>query len=260
MSNLEIMNLWCKKISESGYDILVRDVSYLGFNSLHIIIPGISEMFEADDRRYRIYNTRFYVCELLKHPKMINKTNAKYIVSVMEYFLPSVLENTIDTYYDWCKKEKIPCEKYGMGVVYLIAMCYVIMEDYNNATKYMKMIVSRLEELGIHVAEIEDIALYKAIFYYVSGLHIGLDIRELQHYMSVLFDEQLTNKVCKLFMDPTEIIVQQYPDKDDCDDVFMSNEVLINVREKMKKIQLVNQINQLDIKDKIEVKIGGEFN
>lgn len=260
MSNLEIMKLWCKKISENGYDILVRDVSYLGFNSLHIIIPGISEMFEADDRRYRIYNTRFYVCELLKHPQRINKSNAKYIVSVMEYFMPSVLENTIDTYYDWCKKEEIPCEKYGMGVAYLIAMCYVIMEDYKNATKYMNLIVSQLEKMSLREAENEDIAFYKAIYYYVSGLHIGLDIRELEHYLSVLFDKKLTDKVCNLFVNPIEVIVHQYPEKDECSDVFKPNEVLINIREKMKKIQMVNQINQLDIKNKIEVRIGEEFN
>lgn len=108
--------------------------------------------------------------------------------------------------------------------------------------------------------ENEYIAFYKAIYYYVSGLHIGLDICEIEHYISILFDEKLTDKVCNLFRNPNEVIVHQYPKKDDCRDVFEPNKVLINVREKMKKIQLVNQINQLDIKNKIEVNIGEEFN
>lgn len=86
MTNRDIMNDWCNKFIEKGYDIFIRDVSYLGFPSVHIIIPKISEMFEADDIRYRVYNTRFYVCELLKQPQNINKENVKYIIAVLEYF------------------------------------------------------------------------------------------------------------------------------------------------------------------------------
>lgn len=261
MTNLEIMNLWCRKIIERGYDVLVRDVSYLGFNSVHIIIPGISEMFEADDRRYRIYNTRFYVSELLKKPEMINKANAKYVISVLEYFLPSVLENTIDTYYDWCEKEEIPCERYGMGVIYLIAMCYVVMEDYKNAAQYMNIMISRLcEESNIYNIDKDEISFYQAIYYYISGLDIGLTIEEIEHYISVIYDEKVTKKICKMFFNPPKIISYQYPEKDNLGNIYKRDEVLVDVREKMKKIQLVNPINQLDIKRKIEVKISEKIN
>lgn len=261
MTNADIMNLWCKRICERGYDILIRDVSYLGFNSVHIIIPGISEMFEADDRRYRIYNTRFYVCELLKKPKIINKINAKYIVSVMEYFLPSVLENTIDTYYDWCEKGDVPCERYGMGVIYLISMCYVIMEDYKNAAKYMKVILSHLEEESkLYAISKADMGFYQAIYYYVSGLDVGMEVEEIEHYISVVFDKEVTSKICKVFSNLSDIIVYQYPDKDVLNNTLEENEVLISIREKMKEIQLVNKINQLDIRRKIEVSINERSN
>jgi hypothetical protein len=157
-------------------------------------------MFEADDIRYRVYNTRFYVCELLKQPQNINKENVKYIIAVLEYFLPSVLENTIDTYYGWCNKDAIPCEKYGMGVIYLISMCYVVEENYKQAADYMKMILSQLEnESGTYQVDKQDIAFYKAVYYYLSGLDAGLEKEEIQYYISSFFYEELSTKVCRLF-------------------------------------------------------------
>ena len=49
LDNATLMKQWCAEILEEGYDILIRDVSYLGFPSVHIIIPGLSEMTEAMD-------------------------------------------------------------------------------------------------------------------------------------------------------------------------------------------------------------------
>lgn len=255
MTNRDIMNDWCNKFIEKGYDIFIRDVSYLGFPSVHIIIPKISEMFEADDIRYRVYNTRFYVCELLKQPQNINKENVKYIIAVLEYFLPSVLENTIDTYYGWCNKDAIPCEKYGMGVIYLISMCYVVEENYKQAADYMKMILSQLEnESGTYQADKQDIAFYKAVYHYLSGLDAGLEKEEIQYYISSFFYEELSTKVCRLFVNTEKIIACQYPEKKASDTEYDTEKLLGEIRDKLKKAQLSSKINQLDIQKKLEEK------
>ena len=96
LDNATLMKQWCAEILEEGYDILIRDVSYLGFPSVHIIIPGLSEMTEAMDINYRTYNTRHYVCGLLMNPEKITHENTKYIIATMEYFMPSILENSIE--------------------------------------------------------------------------------------------------------------------------------------------------------------------
>ena len=222
MTNRDIMNDWCNKFIEKGYDIFIRDVSYLGFPSVHIIIPKISEMFEADDIRY---------------------------------FLPSVLENTIDTYYGWCNKDAIPCEKYGMGVIYLISMCYVVEENYKQAADYMKMILSQLEnESGTYQVDKQDIAFYKAVYYYLSGLDAGLEKEEIQYYISSFFYEELSTKVCRLFVNTEKIIACQYPEKKASDTEYDTEKLLGEIRDKLKKAQLSSKINQLDIQKKLEEK------
>lgn len=252
-TNKEMMNYWCKKLIDDGYDILIRDVSYSGFPSVHIIIPGMSEMFVADDRRYRIYNTRFFVCELLKNPKKINSSNAKYIISVLEYFIPSVMENTIDTYYDWVYNGKIPGEEFGMGIVYLIAMCYILLEDYKNAVRNLKIMLQQIDEiLKEDISKEKEAAFYKAVFYFVSALDAGLDKMEIQKYIMLMFDEEICQKVSILFENVNDVIALQY-EGIDTQLKNTSQEKLQKVRESFKKMQLNNKINQIIIRKKIEV-------
>ena len=46
LSNRELLADMAGILLKQGYDILVRDFSYLGFNSYFIVVPGFSEMYE----------------------------------------------------------------------------------------------------------------------------------------------------------------------------------------------------------------------
>lgn len=73
MDNWEILHRWIGKITNAGYDVMIRDVSYLGFPSFHIIIPGLSEMVYPSDLQFRATNTRYYVSNILRDcPEKIN--------------------------------------------------------------------------------------------------------------------------------------------------------------------------------------------
>ncbi len=81
MSNSQILKEWISDILETGSDIYIRDVSFLGFPSFHIIIPGMSEMIYPDDTKFRATNTRYHVSNLLRDsPEEINKDNCRYIL------------------------------------------------------------------------------------------------------------------------------------------------------------------------------------
>ena len=64
-TNKEILNEMLNGILEDGYDILIRDVSFMGFPSYHIIIPGMSEMKPCKDELFRICNTQCYIMNKL---------------------------------------------------------------------------------------------------------------------------------------------------------------------------------------------------
>ena len=60
MSNFDICNSLIKSLMKYGYDVLIRDVSTLGFPSCHIIVPGLSELIDASDDKIRASNTRAF--------------------------------------------------------------------------------------------------------------------------------------------------------------------------------------------------------
>jgi ribosomal protein S12 methylthiotransferase accessory factor len=67
-SNPEMLRYLTGLILEQGYTVLVRDVSYLGFPSYQVLVPGMSEVFEFFDDDKLIYQTiREEVKKTMRH-------------------------------------------------------------------------------------------------------------------------------------------------------------------------------------------------
>lgn len=49
LSNKDMLNYLINILKDDGFDVFIRDVSYLGFPSYHIIVPGFSEIENIDD-------------------------------------------------------------------------------------------------------------------------------------------------------------------------------------------------------------------
>lgn len=50
-SNKDMLNYLVKLLAQYGRDVYVRDVSFLGFPSYHVIVPGLSEIEEISDTK-----------------------------------------------------------------------------------------------------------------------------------------------------------------------------------------------------------------
>lgn len=257
MDNEELMKRWCSDILDEGYDILIRDVSYLGFPSIHIIIPGLSEMTESMDIHYRTYNTRHYVCGLLLNPNNITYENTKYVIATMEYFMPSILENSIETYYPWYSKGDLPFAKSGMGCLYMIAMCHVINGNYNEAAKTMKSLLSILEDANNDCHEDEiTIQFGKGVYYYLSAMDVLGDINKVRKYLDVMMDKEFVEKIMNIFVEPDKVIVKQYPKFADFISEEKGNEhnnAYFRAQESLKKAQINNPIDQMTLAKKLKL-------
>lgn len=251
LDNATLMKQWCAEILEEGYDILIRDVSYLGFPSVHIIIPGLSEMTEAMDINYRTYNTRHYVCGLLMNPEKITHENTKYIIATMEYFMPSILENSIETYYPWYNKGDLPFAKSGMGSLYMIAMCYVIEKNYCEAAKTISNLLNILEDENNDCREdLETVHFCKGVYYYLSAMDVFHDTEKVKCYLELIMDKVLTEKILDIFEIPEKVIVKQYPAFQKVISEIQSMEAdsaYFRAQESLKKAQVENPINQMSL-------------
>ena len=204
-NNRHTLNRFVEWFGEAGYEILIRDVSYLGYPSYQILVPGLSEAFEMTDRWYNTVNSKFYIMKLLNNPNKINKTNVKYILGVMEGYAASQLENSIRSHYGMLNNISYPAEDYGLGWTYFTAMCYALREDYKKASERMLMIVSQAGK---------DNLFYYGVYQYFCGMAYGNNhhkvIADLRHF----FDGNICDRIDAIFRHPDQILVNQYPEHD----------------------------------------------
>lgn len=213
LDNATILKNWISSITAEGYDIMVRNVSWLGFPSYHIIIPGLSEMLWPDDMKFRATNTRYYISHLLRDtPEDIDSDNSKLIIATMDYFLGNAYENTMESYYGVVDPRDIPCENIHCGCAYMIAMCHAMRGEYNHALKKMDFVMN-LAERGVNEKLIDqtDYSFLLAVRYYIAAMSQLHNHSLTMEYLVVLFDSKICKKIDEIFNDSTSIISKQYP-------------------------------------------------
>lgn len=84
LNNIEMFKYMVNFIESKGFDIFIRDVSYLNFPSYHVIIPGLSEIEEFDDiraiDRYSRYNA------IKRHIRNLENLSEESINEVFNFF------------------------------------------------------------------------------------------------------------------------------------------------------------------------------
>lgn len=213
MDNSQMLKGLINDIVSEGYDILVRDVSYLGFPSYHVIIPGLSELQHPDDKKFRAINTRYYISEMLREaPEKIDESNCKLFIATMEYFIGNVYENTMKSYYGIVDEKDIPCENINCGCAYMIAMCSIIIGDYENAGRKMKHIVNTAQNYyDKHRITKDELSFYKALEFYIKAFSRFNNHDEALEYLSVFFDSKYCEQIDEIFSDRSKVIIKQYP-------------------------------------------------
>lgn len=165
--------------------------------------------------------------------------------------MPSILENSIETYYPWYDKSDLPCASSGLGCLYMIAMCHVINENYKEAAKCMKTLINILEDNNNECdVEADEINLYTGMYYYLSGMSELNSFESVKGYLNIILDNDIVEKVCDLFKNPSEVIIKQYPSFKNIpieERLNGSKSIYFNIEEKLKEAQVKNSINQQDL-------------
>lgn len=245
-SNEELFKEITNHFIAEGHDVLIRDVSNLGFYSYHIIIPGISELKPGADSDFRAANTRAFVTSLLMQPKIINKDNSRYITASFGYYAQSSMNNTLSSFYPEIKNVELPGEKYFCGMSYMTAMCEAMCGNFNRAEKCIEYV----EKSAINTNQSdEEIKKMRVIRYYFSARSIGYSHVETIEYLSEWFDKSFCELVDFLFENMDEVIIKQYPDLSNWRELpeFEPQRICFKIINNLRKKQIENPINQKQI-------------
>lgn len=233
-------------ILEEGKDILVRDVSTLGFPAFSIAIPGMSEIsFDPDATYFNLFVT---MQRLLKDFGNITLENVKEVIKIMEVIVNQIGYEKLSILVSLKDTSVLPCEQIGEGAKYFLAICYMMDKQYNKAAKMLE----DLSFLADNVMEnpIERIML-KAVYYYASAMDKLQEHEKAMYYINILFDEEIANCIDISFKDRKNILVNHYgvtqEDYVDNDDSFY-----MPFMKKIREAQRDNIINQEENKEIFE--------
>lgn len=242
LDNKEILKKMVENILKDGNDILVRDVSILGFPAFTIAIPGMSEItFDKNASRFNIIVT---MQSLLKDINNISCKNIKDIVSMMETIVNEIGYTRMSLFINLKDFGVIPCESMGMGAKYFLGICYIMNSEYNKAAKLLEDLNFIVENILENNAEK---ILVKAVYYYACAMDKLNSHEKAMYYINILFDKDIANIIDISFSNQEDIMKNHFGITKD-DYVDNDNSYYLPFMKKLREAQRDNPINQENLR------------
>ena len=246
LDNKTILQNLVKTILQDGYDILVRDVSFLGFPAFSIAIPGMSEVSFDPDATY--FNKFITMQSLLKNLKNINPNNIKEIIPIMETIVNEIGYEKLSILISLKDISILPCEQIGSGAKYFLAICYLMDGQYAKAAKILEDLTFLAD--NIMQNPIERMML-KAVYYYASAMDKLQEHEKAMYYIHILFDEEIANGIDFSFRDKENIFCTHYGITEE-DYVDNDDDFYMPFMKKIREKQRDNVIEQMKNKEIFE--------
>lgn len=242
LTNKEILKDLIGSLLKDGKDVLVRDVSYLGFPSFRVIIPGMTEVTHSKVAgRFNMFEEIEY---LLKDITRINLSNIDRVIKIMETQIEEVGFTSLYTFINIKDTSLLPCENIGNGVKYFLAICYIMKGDYAKAEKALEDILFVAQNF---IPNDITTMLLRAVYYYTTAMNKMQNHKEVMYYMNLLFDKEIANMIDECFKESETILVKHYNIKQE-DYVENDDAYYLPYMHTLRELQNKNIINQAELK------------
>lgn len=243
LNNNEILNKMIKELLEDGQDILIRDVSSLGFPSYRIIIPSMTEINHAKMAgRFDSYEQLEYY---VKDFSRISLENLDEVIENLEIQVNEIGFQSLDMFMGVKDTAMLPCEEIGNGAKYFLAICYIMKEEYEKAEKILDNIIFIAQNIA---PQSPTTLLLKAVYYYAGAMNKIKDHEKVMEYMDLLFDKQIHNLLDESFRNREKILTNHYAIKQD-DYVENNDNYFLPFMHALRKAQKENIIEQMQLGD-----------
>ena len=246
--NKNLLQLYVEKIKTAGYTIYIRNESKLGFTSLQVIIPRISEVITPNENIIKAYNTRLYLNKFLKEPQSIKKKECNYFISTIKFFSGLILEDSISSRYaDRYDCSNIPGDNIQSSSEYFALLCYVYLGKYQEAAKMCKRLINNAK---IFRADSRQSTYYNALYYYLTARYNSESHKSALEYLKIYFDDDVCMEIDEDYKENKEIIRKIYPSLEEIPEKYKISDrnykSINNLYESLCEI-VINQISLKEI-------------
>lgn len=248
LNNKEILEKMLTNLQKEGYDILVRDVSFFGFPSFRIIIPGMTEIEHTKMAgRYAEFERIEY---LLKDFKRIRLENLEELIHLLEIEIEEVGFGSLYMFLNIKDVSLLPCEEIGCSLKYFLAICYIMKEDYKKAEKILEDILLLANQL---IPNSQTIILLKAVYYYASAMEQLHAHSKVMNYLNILLNKEIADKIDKSFKEKENSLIRHYGITSK-DYVEKDDSYYLPYMETLRKAQKENRIHQKNLAEILQKK------
>lgn len=196
-SNELIFNEIVNHVKRLGYELLVRDVSFLGFPAFHVYIPTLSELKVHSPHKVIVNdNNKFNL--LLKIPEL-NDAEIKDLINTLESKDFTAIYDINKTKYGDLVNIYIPksLDIADLSVSILLVLLSNRVSDYNRCYKYLSLYLESKNE-------VENIEYFICSLEFFKLRSIRNDLNSIVNELKQKFDNFILNEVVKDLTDPKD--------------------------------------------------------
>lgn len=246
LDNKTILKNMIENILKEGKDILIRNLSILGFPTASIIIPGMSEW--SFDTNATYFNSVVTMQSLLKDIKQINLSNIAETIKILETIVNKLGSERLSLLISIKDNSILPCEQIGKGAKYFLAILYIMNKQYKEAAKILEELHEITEK---YIGNSLEKIMIKAVYYYTSAMDKLKEHKKAMYYINILFDTQIAQAIDYSFINKEEILVNHFGITEE-DYVDNDDNYYLPFMETFRKAQKENIIDQMKNKDIFE--------
>ncbi|KJS67636.1 MAG: hypothetical protein JL50_06305 [Peptococcaceae bacterium BICA1-7] len=201
-----------KLLVKQGYDLLVRDVSFLGFPSYQIIIPGFSEMYPVDLVRARELKTYQAISKTVGNFNRASQEDLERVVRYIRFKRQSLIENQMSMIAGRPLVKALPGG--SADVDFLLAICLYKLGRLEEACPVFRYVAAVNEEAGT-----DECRYFKCMADYAAARSGGLSPEEIYSMLRKMYSPEIAQRVADQLHDPDKVFGRIYPEFScwDCD-------------------------------------------
>ena len=248
-SNKEMLAYLSGLLLEKGYTLLIRDMSYLGFPSFHVVVPGFSEIFPHSER-LGVQNLREGAKKGLRN---LNTASTQELNKAVSYMLrrtgyvmegdniTRILGLPVNASFPWLKVPNyvfISAALYKMGK---ISEAHGMMQQFVEAMQLCKK-----QKFETNVGLLQH---YCCVRDLLGALSQGAKVQQVGELLKNFYPEAVVKAVCALWGTP-EHVFKEYGVLNcwNCPECEFkgccAQELVKNIHIKLKQRQVANPIDQ----------------
>lgn len=202
--NDEILRYLLGLLKVGNFRLLIRDVSFYGFPSYHIIIPHMSEVFCWNREQYTRIQRKGKIRKLVR---LLHECSKDELIAILEHIEDSYeKDKTMDTLLGFSVEDAFPLAKVKYEQ-FLAAGYYRInnlLKSYYYTTKYVKAIANTTAH------ERRPLDYYKGIRDYLVILLNKTDVDKKVGVLNEFYGEELMREIMADLANPDNVF-QYYP-------------------------------------------------